>query len=1232
MTDIIHALYVDDEQDLLEIGKLYLEAGGKFAIDTVTSAHEGLEKLKTEPYDVIISDYQMPDMDGIAFLKKVRRSKKNIPFIIFTGKGREEIAIEAFENGADFYLQKGGEPKSQFADLSNKIRKAVEHRRADIQVTSLNRLYGVLSASNKAIVRIHHKPELLEEICRIIVDIGGFRMAWAGMANPEKHFIEPFAASGYIDGYLDSIAISTDDVFQGRGPTGTAYREKTYNICNDVANDLNMAPWREEALKRGYRSVAAFPIAPDTRNSGVITVYASEPGSFTPQIIRLLDEQSEDVTFAFVTLDYEEQRISAENDLKQSELKYRRLFETAQDAILILDGDNGKVMDANKFILDMLGYPLEYFIGMQLWELGFMRDRAIAQKAFNELKTTGYIRYDDIPLERIDGRSMNVEFISNVYLVGDKRIIQCNIRDNTERQLNDKRQALTLALLQVLNRFSYEEDSIRKILHVIRESIGIEAIGIRLKNGEDYPYPETSGFPDPFVESGQSLCGHDNAGDLRRDEQGQVTLECICGSIISGRTDTRYQFFTKGGSFWSNGTTDLLASTTEQERQVTTRNRCNGEGYGSVALIPLRSHEKTIGLIQLNDRRKNMFSLEMIQFFEGLGNTIGIALERKYVELELVSAVEHIKEVHKLAHIGTWDWDMETDTVTWSDELFKIAGRDPSQPAPTYAEHPQVYTPDSWDRLSGAVSKARSTGEPYNLELKLVRPDGCIRVVNAFGTVKQDGQDKVVGLHGTVQDITDQKMAQEALMASELRYRRLFETAQDAILILDGTTGEVIDANRFIIDMLGYPLEYFVGKYLWELGFIKDKSLAEKAFTELKTNGYIRYEDIPLETKDGRSMNVESISNVYLVGGKRIIQCDIRDNNEKKVFQEAVQASETRYRRLFETTQDGILILDEAKGTIIDANKFIIDMLGYPLEYFLGKHLWELGFIKDKSIAQNAFSELKANNYIRYEDIPLETKDGVSMNVEFISNVYLVGGKRIIQSNIRDITARKRAEGALGLTTRKLHLLSSITRHDINNQLTVQMGYLELLQSSRLDPSQSEYFQKVTNAAERISTMLRFTKEYENIGVTAAVWQDCHTLVDIATKEAPLGQVMVINDLPAGAEVFADPLIVKVFYNLIDNAVRYGGKITTIRIFFSEHNDDRAIVCEDNGVGIPAEEKEKIFEWGFGKNTGMGLILAREILSITGITIRETGDPGKGARFEMTVPGVALRMTGDDIS
>jgi signal transduction histidine kinase len=184
----------------------------------------------------------------------------------------------------------------------------------------------------------------------------------------------------------------------------------------------------------------------------------------------------------------------------------------------------------------------------------------------------------------------------------------------------------------------------------------------------------------------------------------------------------------------------------------------------------------------------------------------------------------------------------------------------------------------------------------------------------------------------------------------------------------------------------------------------------------------------------------------------------------------------------------------------------------------------------------------------------------------------------------------------------------------------VLQGYITIMEENQPDPTLNEYLQKVTIAAQRISAMIRFTKEYEKIGISSPVWQDVQKLVDTVAKETHLGKVQLESDIPIGTEVYADPLVAKVFYNLMDNAVQHGAAITTIRFSSQEKAGDRTIICEDDGDGVPAGEKEKIFERGFGKNTGMGLFLAREILDITGITICETGEPGKGARFEIIVP------------
>ncbi|MEA2342280.1 MAG: hypothetical protein QOF63_449 [Thermoanaerobaculia bacterium] len=250
------------------------------------------------------------------------------------------------------------------------------------------------------------------------------------------------------------------------------------------------------------------------------------------------------------------------------------------------------------------------------------------------------------------------------------------------------------------------------------------------------------------------------------------------------------------------------------------------------------------------------------------------------------------------------------------------------------------------------------------------------------------------------------------IVESEARYRRLFETAQDAILILDGEGGKIMDANPFVINLLGLSLDELIGKQLWEIGFFADVAENKKAFDQLKRDGYIRYDDLPLETKDGRRVNVEFVSNVYNVDSCSVIQCNIRDITERGQSARALRKSELRYRRLFETAQDAILIVDGQTKKIIDANPYVINMLGYPLEELIGKELWQIGLFRDIEESKAAFDRLQRDGYIRYEDLPLETKEGKRAEVEFVSNAYDVDGQNIIQCNIRDITDRKSAERA----------------------------------------------------------------------------------------------------------------------------------------------------------------------------------------------------------------------------
>ena len=215
-------------------------------------------------------------------------------------------------------------------------------------------------------------------------------------------------------------------------------------------------------------------------------------------------------------------------------------------------------------------------------------------------------------------------------------------------------------------------------------------------------------------------------------------------------------------------------------------------------------------------------------------------------------------------------------------------------------------------------------------------------------------------------------------------------------------------------------------------------------------------------------------------------------------------------------------------------------------------------------------------------------------------------------------------EEMLKLTNIKLNLLLGITRHDVLNKLTALMGYNQLLAEKTADMeirTMVESQMRITNA---IRVQIEFTREYESLGVKGLRWERVEDIIGRVSDQF-LKTIPVTCEV-GNLEVYADPMIDKVFYNLFDNAFRYAEGLSKIRIFSAVSGDSLVISFEDDGVGISPEDKEKIFIQGFGKNTGLGLFLSREILSITGMSIRESGEYGAGARFEIGVPKGSYRM------
>ncbi|MCX6689866.1 MAG: PAS domain S-box protein [Methanoregula sp.] len=476
----------------------------------------------------------------------------------------------------------------------------------------------------------------------------------------------------------------------------------------------------------------------------------------------------------------------------------------------------------------------------------------------------------------------------------------------------------------------------------------------------------------------------------------------------------------------------------------------------------------------------------------------------------------------------------------------------------------------------------------------------------------------------------ERSRAEEALYASEARYRSLFEAAQDGILIVDAETGQIVDVNPFLIDMLGFSHEQFLTKKLWDLGLFSDIVANKEIFKKLQQQEYIRHEDLPLESADGRHIDVEFVSNVYKVDDKKVIQCNIRDITERKLAEVALRETNEYLNNLFDYANAPIITWDPGFH-ITRFNHAFEHLTGRSHEEVLGKTL-DLLFPDETRQASMVLIQ-KTFKGERWEsvEIPILTKEGSVRTVLWNSANVLDADGRMVSTIAQgvDITDRKRAEDALRQVNKQLNLLSSITRHDILNQLMALKGYLELSQEVIDKPETLiEFITKEEKAANTIEHQITFTKDYQELGIAVPEWQNVNASIKKAVAGLPMRDVHVEVD-PNNPAIFADRLFEKVFYNLIDNALRYGGAaMKTIRVSSREIDTGLRIVCEDDGVGISAEDKKKLFTRGFGKNTGLGLFLSREILAITGITITENGIPGKGARFEITVPKGTYRFTG----
>ncbi len=589
--------------------------------------------------------------------------------------------------------------------------------------------------------------------------------------------------------------------------------------------------------------------------------------------------------------------------------------------------------------------------------------------------------------------------------------------------------------------------------------------------------------------------------------------------------------------------------------------------------------------------------------------------ERKKAELELkklASIVEHSNEFVGLSN-------PEGNIIFLNDAGARMIGVDPKEAKSR--KFMEFVSKHQVDIIQNEILPALHRKELWEGDLQFLnqRTGRLIDVHSMTFTINDPATGQPLYLANISLDITERKRMEEDLRKSNDMNISLFAVIPDIIFIIS-EKGEFIDYRGGSKANLYVPPDQFLGRTIDELLPPNVASLAHQKMQEVLATGTIRTFEYSLDIGEIRHYQARMTR-----FGQDQFFCIIQDTTERKLMEEALRKSEEKYRAYIENALESIFISDK-NGRYLDANPSACRLVRYTREELVSLSIKDLADPGNLESALSGFNTLLKEGRI-VQEISLKRKDGTLVPV-ILNAVVLPDGN--LMAFCTDITERKMTENALALASRKLNLLSSITRHDILNQLMVLIGYLDMTLEDVTEPDQRQFIEVEMLAAKTIQRQIEFTREYQELGMQAPVWMNINQSLKQATFNLPMRDVRVFVDR-GNLEVYADKLFEKVFYNLIDNALRYGGDgMTSISV--SSHEDETGLVItfEDNGAGISAEDKPKLFTRGFGKNTGLGLFLSREILAITGITIEETGEPGKGARFEITVPKGMYRFSGED--
>jgi two-component system cell cycle sensor histidine kinase/response regulator CckA len=615
-----------------------------------------------------------------------------------------------------------------------------------------------------------------------------------------------------------------------------------------------------------------------------------------------------------------------------------------------------------------------------------------------------------------------------------------------------------------------------------------------------------------------------------------------------------------------------------------------------------------------------------------------------------------LAEAQCIAHVGYWERDINTDRITWSDETYRIFGLRPQERILSLAQLGELLHPEDQQIMVQAVAEALRGGPRYDVEYRVIRPNGEVRIVHSQGDVTWDKSGRPLRMFGTMQDITERKRAEEVLRESEEKYRELINGMNDTAWVID-FEGNFIDVNNAAVEVLGYSREELLSMGPHDIDNTLDAEEIKALIKEMPTDK-IQVFETTHTTKDGKVIPVEIKSSLVTYLGKRAILSIARDITERKRAEEAVRQSEERFRALYEDNPSMYFMVD-AQGTVLSVNPFGAEQLGYTKDELEGQSVLNVFYEEDKAaVSEQLKTCLQHPRQVYHWQFRKVRKDGSLMWVEeFARAVNGPDGVVYVLVVCQDITERKQLEAENEQLTARFYQaqkmeaigrLAGGVAHDFNNLLTAIIGYSELLldRLNPYDPRRSDV-EEIKKAGDQAAALTRQLLAFSRKQVLQPQVLDLNATVSNMEKmlRRLIGEDIDLVTIlaPDLGRVKADPgQVEQVLMNLAVNArdaMPQGGKLTieTMNAYLDEnyarqHADVQPgpyvmLAVSDTGIGMDKETQSHLFEPFFttkevGKGTGLGLATIYGIVKQSDGHIWVYSELGQGTTFKIYLPRV----------